>query len=133
MRDVNNTILMDTAYNPLFSGTMFPQFSNISFKNVHDVTCMGVTQPVVTLNGFSALYPATNIGLDNVIVDQTGPQAVSAEFAQLDLGPGAVNFAPYIGGPGVTVDESFVTPGDPPINCVFPVLPAPQVPAGWLY
>jgi polygalacturonase len=132
MRDVNNAILMSTAYNPLFSGTMFPQFSDITFRNIHDVGCMAVTQPVVTLNGFSALYPAKNIGLDNVTVDWTGADAVSAEFAQINLGPGAVNFAPYIGGQDVTVTENFVTPSAPPINCVFPTLPAPQPPPGWL-
>ncbi len=131
MRDVNNAILMDTAYNPLFSGTMIPQFSDISFQNIHDVGCIGLVQPVVTLNGFSALYPATNIGLDNVVVDWTGPQAVASEFAQLNLGPGPVNFAPFLAGQDVTVNENFVTPGPAPTNCVFPVLPAPVIPAGW--
>jgi len=111
---------------------MYPRFNGISFKNIHDVTCLGQIQPVVTLDGFSALYPATNIGLDNVIVDNTGPEAVAAEFSQIALGPGAVNFAGYISGQDVTVTESFVTPSDPPINCVFPVLPAPQPPPGWL-
>ena len=43
-----------------------------------------------------------------------------------------MNFAPYLGGQGVTVTENFVTPSPPPINCVFPTLPAPQPPAGWL-
>jgi polygalacturonase len=132
MRDVNNAILMSTAYNPLFSGTMYPRFSGISFKNIHDVTCMSQSQAVVTLNGFSALYPATNIGLDNVFVDNIGPEAVAAQFSQIALGPGAVNFAGYISGQDVTVTESFVTPTAPAINCVFPVLPAPQMPPGWL-
>jgi polygalacturonase len=132
MRDVNNAILMSTAYNPLFSGTLYPRFSGISFKNIHDVTCMSQSQAVVTLNGFSALYPATNIGLDNVFVDNIGPEAVAAQFSQIALGPGAVNFAGYISGQDVTVTESFVTPTAPAINCVFPVLPAPQPPPGWL-
>jgi hypothetical protein len=132
MRDVNNAILMSTAYNPLFSGTMFPRFSDIRFQNIHDVTCEGLVQPVVTLNGFSALYPATDIGLDNVIVDWTGPEGVAAEFSQLSLGPNDVNFAPYIGGPGVTVQNGITPSGNPPINCVFPKLPAPQPPPGWL-
>jgi hypothetical protein len=43
-----------------------------------------------------------------------------------------VNFAGYISGQDVTVTESFVTPTAPAINCVFPVLPAPQPPPGWL-
>ena len=57
----------------------------------------------MTLNGFSALYPAGPITLDNVIVDNIGPSAVEAEFANIVLGPGAVNFSGYISGQDVTV------------------------------
>jgi polygalacturonase len=130
MRDVNNAILVSTAYNPLFSGTMYPRFGNISFKNIHDVTCMNTNQPVVTLNGFSALYPAGPLSLDNVIVDNVSPHAVEAEYATINLGPGEVNFQPS--GPDVTVTSSIVPGSSTPINCVFPPLPAPQPPPGWL-
>jgi polygalacturonase len=128
MRDVNNAILVSTAYNPLFAGTNFPQFKAMTFQNIHDVTCMGLNQPVVTLNGFSAAYPAGPLTLSNVIVDNMGPQAVEAEFSNIVLGPGAVNFLPS--GLDVTVATSF-SGTSTPTACVFPTLPAPQPPPGW--
>jgi len=128
MRDVNNAILVSTAYNPLFSGTNFPRFGALTFQNIHDVTCMGLNQPVVTLNGFSAAYPAGPLTLNNVIVDNMGPQAIEAEFSNIVLGPGNVNFMPS--GLDVTVTPAF-SGTSTPTNCVFPTLPAPQPPPGW--
>ncbi len=130
MRDVNNAILVSTAYNPLFSGTLYPRFGDIAFRNVHDVTCLNTAAPVVTLNGFSALYPAGPLTLDNVIVDNLGPTAVEAEYATVALGPGDVNFIPS--GPDVTVTSSIAAGSSAPVHCVFPPLPAPPLPPGWL-
>ncbi len=84
------------------------------------------------MNGFSALYPAGPITLDNVIVDNIGPTAVEAEFSNIVTGPGPVNFSGYIAGQDVTVTQLPVDNSVAPINCVFPTLPAPQPPAGWL-
>jgi polygalacturonase len=133
MRDVTNAILVSTAYNPLFEGTLYPQFGAIAFRNLHSQTCMSKTQPVVTLNGFSPAYPAGPLTLDNAIVDNVGPSAVEAEFSSVVLGPGPVNFGSYITTTqDVTVSPASAPPtGAPPINCVFPTLPAPQPPAGW--
>jgi polygalacturonase len=130
MRDVNNAILISTAYNPLFSGTLIPRFGSIAFRNIHAVTCMNTLQPVVTLNGFSALYPAGPIALDNVAIDNIGPGAVESQYADVVLGPGPVNFTPS--GPDVTVTSQTVAGSGAPIPCVFPPLPAPQPPPGWL-
>jgi len=130
MRDVNNAILVSTAYNPLFSGTMVPRFGDIAFHGIHDVTCLNTLRPVVTLNGFSALYPAGPLTLDNVVVDNLGAGAVESEYATIALGPGDVSFAPS--GPDVTVTSSIVPGSSAPIHCVFPPLPAPQPPPGWL-
>jgi len=135
MRDMTNAILISTAYNPLFAGTYFPQFGSLSFQNIHHVTCMGLTLPVLTLNGFSAVYPAGPITLDNVIVDNMGPMDVSSQFANIVLGPG--NFGPdeqtrYTpSGLGVSVTENR-TGVSVPRTCVFPTLPAPTIPPGWL-
>ncbi len=139
IRDVSNTILVSTAYNPLFAGsagisgptdhTDYPQFKSLTFQNIHEVTCMSLVQPVVTLEGFNAVYPAGPITLDNVIVDNIGPQDVAAEFADIRLGPGNVNFTPS--GLGVTVTNN-ITAGSAPRTCSFPPLPAPEIPAGWL-
>ncbi|HEY5282072.1 MAG TPA: glycosyl hydrolase family 28 protein [Polyangia bacterium] len=136
MRDMNNAILVSTAYNPLFAGTYIPKFGSLSFQNIHHVTCMALNPTVITLNGFNAVYPAGPLSLDNVIVDNMGPADVAAEFASIVLGPG--NFGPdeqtqyRPSGQDVTVldKRDGVTP---PRQCVFPKLPAPEPPPGWLY
>jgi polygalacturonase len=132
MRDMNNAILISTAYNPLFAGTMYPEFKSMTFQNVHHVTCMGLSLPVVTIGGFNAALPAGPITLDNVVIDNMGPAAVAAQFADIRLGPGPVNFVPS--GPGVTVTDgiSADSTSTPPRTCVFPPLPAPAPPPGWL-
>ncbi|MES1164741.1 MAG: glycosyl hydrolase family 28 protein [Verrucomicrobiota bacterium] len=130
MRDVNNAILISTAYNPLFSGTLYPRFGSMTFHNIHSVTCMNTRFPVVTLNGFSALYPAGPITLDNVAIDNLSPVAVESEYANIVLGPGDVSFTPA--GPDVTVTSNVAAGSSAPIHCVFPTLPAPQPPPGWL-
>jgi len=133
MRDMNNTILISTAYNPLFAGTSYPSFKSIEFHNVHHVSCANLVQPVVTLNGFSAVRPAGPITLDNVVVDNIGPQAVSAQFSNIVLGPNASNFASYIPtANNVTITDNVSAPSNPR-RCVFPTLPAPKPPAGWSY
>jgi polygalacturonase len=128
MRDMTNAILISTAYNPLFAGTLYPQFGAISFNNIRHVSCKGLHQPVVTLNGFNSALPAGPITMNNVHVDNMGPQAVSGQYSNIVLGPGPVNFEPK--GIGVTVTDTRDGAGEPR-KCVFPTLPAPQPPAGW--
>lgn len=129
MRDVANAIMLVPSYNPLFSGTKIPEYSNITFQNVRHVSCMNPIQPVVTFHGFSDAFPMTGVNLDNVWMDNIGPQAVSARYAQFNLGGGNVNFTPA--GVGVTVNNNITNAGEPP-PCVFPKLPTQRVPSGWL-
>jgi hypothetical protein len=129
MRDLTNAILVSTAYNPLFAGTTFPEFRALNFQNIRHVTCMAKQRPVVTIEGFNAARPVGPVTLDNVVVDNMGPADSAAEFADITLGPGAVSFVPQ--GQGVTLHDVRQT-GSAPRACVFPTLPAPQVPEGWL-
>ena len=130
MRDVTNAILVSTAYNPLFAGSNYPDFKRLTFQNIRHVTCMSTQQPVVTLEGWNDTLPAGPITLDNVTVDNIGPQAVTAEYANVILGPGKVNFMPA--GHQVTVTDQ--TAGDSaPRDCVFPELPSPDEPPRWLH
>lgn len=129
MRDVANAILVSTAYNPLFAGKLLPEFRRLNFQNVRHVTCMGTRQPVVTLEGWNETLPAGPIRLDNVVVDNIGPQAVAAEYADVVLGPGKVNFAPT--GHEVSVHDETVGESAPRA-CTFTKLPAPEEPPGWL-
>jgi hypothetical protein len=90
---------------------------------------MGLERPVVTLEGFNASQRLGPVTLDNVIVDNLGPLDVAAEFADVALGPGSVNFWPR--GQDVTVTDNRAG-ANTPRACVFSALPAPEVPAGWL-
>jgi polygalacturonase len=129
MRDMTNAILVSTAYNPQFAGTSYPDFRTLTFQNIRHVTCMGIGRPVVTIEGFNAARPAGPVTLDNVIIDNLGPLDVAAEFAHITLGPGSVNFVPT--GQGVTLTD-IREGGSTPQPCVFPTLPTPDVPPGWL-
>lgn len=129
MRDTANAILVSTAYNPLFAGRLFPDFKRLNFQNVRHVTCMSTRQPVVTLEGWNETRPAGPITLDNVVVDNIGPQAVAAEYADVVMGPGKGNFIPS--GYKVTVRDE--TQGESaPRACTFTKLPSPEEPPDWL-
>ena len=125
MRDIPNAIMLLPSYNPLFSGALYPQFSNITLENVHHVACSNPLQSVVTLHGFNAAYPMGPVTLNNVIVDGIGANAVSAQYANITLGPGDVNFIPA--GRGVTITDQIAADSKPK-TCVFPPLPAPTPP-----
>ena len=83
MRDMTNAILVSTAYNPLFAGTLYPEFKTLTFRNIHHVTCKGLQRPVVTLEGFNATMPLGPVTLDNVIIDNMGKMDSAAEFADI--------------------------------------------------
>jgi polygalacturonase len=130
LRDMVNGILVSTAYNPLFAGQSYPDFRRLGFKNIHGVTCMALNPSVITLEGFNAtLRP--QISLDNVVFDNIYPKlSVAAEFADITLGPGDVNFMPD--GLGVALYDNRSGTSTPK-DCKFPKLPAPQAPPGWVH
>jgi polygalacturonase len=130
MRDMTNAILVSTAYNPLFAGTLYPDFRTLTFRNIHHVTCKGLQRPVVTLEGFNATLPLGPVTLDNVVIDNMGKLDSAAEFANIQLGPGDVSFTPS--GLGVSLTDNRIPGSSAPRTCVFPTLPTPEVPAGWL-
>lgn len=130
MRDMTNAILVSTAYNPMFAGTLFPDFRALTFRNLHHVTCKGLSRPVVTLEGFNSTLPLGPVKLDNVVIDNMGKLDVAAEYANIELGPGDVSF--YPNGFDVTVTDNRVPGSSAKRTCVFPTLPTPEVPPGWL-
>jgi hypothetical protein len=129
MRDVANAILISTAYNPLFAGTLYPEFRRLKFQNIRHVTCMADRQSVVTMEGWNETLPAGPITLDNVTIDNIGPSAVTAEYANVVLGPGRVNFWPS--GYKVAIADQ-MTGESVPRACTFTTLPSPEVPSAWL-
>jgi polygalacturonase len=130
MRDQNNPLLISTAYNPLFAGELYPEFGRIRLENVRHVTCMNTKPLVVNIEGHSRVRRAGPITLDNVVIDNIGPINVYAEYADITLGPGGANFRPA--GVDVNLTDN-TTGGVPPKQCVFPKLPAPELPEGWLW
>ena len=129
-RDIDDPLVIDSSYNPLFGGTLFPQFGSITVQNFHAVTCSSLIPPVVDIQGFNAQYPAGPITLDNVVVDGITPLEVAAQFASVTLGPGNVNFVPSGNQAVVT---NVISGATPPLACSFPPLPAPEPPDGWLW
>jgi len=130
LRDQNNPLLISTAYNPLFAGELYPEFMRVELHDVRHVTCMNTKPLVVDIEGHSRVRRAGPITLDNVVIDNIGPPNVYAEYADINIGPGGANFRPA----GVDVnltDES--TGASTPKQCVFPKLPTPELPEGWLH
>jgi polygalacturonase len=124
MRDILNPIVIDSSYNPLYGGTAYPDFGSISMQRVRDVTCMGLTPPIVILQGFNEQHPAGPIQLDDVTIDGITPLDVAAQYASVVLGPGTVNFVPPANS-GVEVTNNVSAPAMPK-QCTFPPLPVPQ-------
>jgi polygalacturonase len=129
MRDMNHPMLISTAYNPLYAGSTYPEFGRVELENVRHVTCMNTKPPLVSFEGHSKARRAGPVILDNVVVDNVGPPDVYAEYIDIELGPGGANFIPK----GTDVNITDNSSGKPtPKPCVFPKLPAPELPKGWL-
>jgi polygalacturonase len=99
-KDLSNPIFLTPFYTTA-TGSDIPQYTNIKIQNFHALA--GSNTPKVTLDGFDASH-LNSVTLDNVVVDGITSSNVSAEFTNVTLGPGAVNFTPS--GNGVTVKNS---------------------------
>jgi hypothetical protein len=84
---------------------------------------------VVNIEGHSRVRRTGPVTLDNVVIDNIGPLNVYSEYADITIGPGGANFRPK----GVDVNLTDESSDDSiPKKCVFPKLPAPELPEGWL-
>jgi polygalacturonase len=90
VRDTKNPIYMDSNYSAATGPThdKLPTFNGIVLRNVR-VEGAGK----ITLDGFD---PAHRLGIsfDNVTLQHAGDIKISAHFADIQLGPGLVNFLP---------------------------------------
>lgn len=90
MRNVSNPIFLTPKYSSM-TGNNIPQYTNISFSNIH-VVAGGSNSPTVTLEGYDAAH-INSVTLDNVIIDPTNLK-VTAAYTDVTIGPGKVNFTP---------------------------------------
>jgi polygalacturonase len=102
LRDIANPILLTPKYSTTLMGTKYPQYTNIKFKDIHQVSG-GSNTPNVTLLGYDAAHQ-NSVTLDNVVIEGIASSHVSAAYTNVTLGPGAVNFMPS--GTGVNVVNS---------------------------
>jgi uncharacterized protein (TIGR03437 family) len=117
------------VFNPFYTsgatGTLVPWFKDISMSNVH-----ATTEGLVQISGHDASVP-TAIAMSNVQVDGVKPSDVTSQgYVNLNVGPGPVNFAGLLKGPGVTVTDQSIS-GIAPYPCpasVFPTVAGELVP-----
>jgi polygalacturonase len=102
LRDIANPILLTPKYSTTLTGTKYPQYTNIKFKDIHQVSG-GSNTPNVTLLGYDAAHQ-NSVTLDNVVIEGIASSRVTAAYTNVTLGPGAVNFTPS--GTGVNVVNS---------------------------
>jgi polygalacturonase len=114
MRNVYNSLVFDPFYTASATGTMIPDYQQIALHNVHVLT-----PGKLKLEGYDADHPL-GLTLDNVIFDQIQSSDITAQQANITLGPGPVDLPP-VGGVGVSIDDE-ISNNDPPYSCgtVFP-------------
>jgi polygalacturonase len=97
------------------SGTLIPQFENISFVNVH-----GLTNGVMSIAGYDANH-LTTLNLNNFVFDNLTAANLSPAFTfdTITLGPGPVSpaFLQGLTGTGVTYNGSVTAPATAPYPC----------------
>jgi polygalacturonase len=97
VRALANPIILTPHYSSA-TGTSIPDYTGITISNFH-----ALSSGKVTILGQDAAH-ATQITLDNVVVDGIASSQVTAQYANVTLGPGAVNFMPS--GTGVTTTSA---------------------------
>jgi polygalacturonase len=107
MRSVKDPLVFDPYYS-VATGAQIPNFQGITLTNVH-ILSGGAN----TFRGYDATKPLI-IGLDNVVMDDTGAETFKAQDAKLTFGPGPVNFTPS--GTDVTVTKN-ITATTAPRDC----------------
>jgi len=110
MQNVRSPIVFDPFYTAGATGSLIPQYKNITLQNVH-----ATTEGTVTIEGHDA-QAATTITLNNVQLDGIKASDITQEYVSYTLGPDPVNFASMLTGAGVTVTDNVKT-SNPPYPC----------------
>ncbi len=105
-RGLANPIILSPHYSTA-TGSLIPDFQGITIRDFH---ATGTVRPTVTIDGYDAAR-ATDLTLDNVVVDGIDSGTVTASYANVTLGPGDVNFTPS--GSNVTVNRQIAGTSTP--------------------
>ena len=106
MRNVASPLVFNPFYTSGATGTLIPNFQNITLSNLH---VLGGGK--VRLQGYDAARPLT-MTMDNVVFEAA--PSITASQAAITLGPNPVNLTPS--GTGVTVTNN-ATGTAPPRDC----------------
>jgi polygalacturonase len=106
MRNVSQPLVFNPFYTSGATGTLIPDFQNITLTNVH---VLGGGS--LRISGYDASHPLT-LAMDNVVFDT--PPTINASNATITLGPSPVSILPA--GTGVTVIDQ-VTAATAPRDC----------------
>jgi large repetitive protein len=111
----HRTLISITPLYNTNSGTLIPQFQNITFRNVH-----GLTNGKMSIAGYDANH-LTTLNLDNFVFDTLTAANLSPPFTfdTITLGPGPVSpaFLQSLTGTGVTYNGSVTSPTTAPYAC----------------
>ncbi len=101
MQNATHPLVMNPYYSSS-TGSLIPFYQNITLRNFHSLTTGSMT-----FEGYSPSYPL-GLTMDNVTIDGVKASNLTASYANITLGPGAVNFTPT--GTGVTITNNVVNP-----------------------
>jgi polygalacturonase len=107
IRNSRHPLVFDSYYSSA-TGTLIPDYRDISVNNVHVLGSGGS----ITFRGWDAAHPI-GIALSNVVFDQ-GPTTITSQYANITFGPEPVSIR--VAGTGVTPTEQ-VTGTASPRDC----------------
>lgn len=114
MQNHRSLIVITPLYNTN-SGTLIPQFKNITFQNVH-----GLTNGLMSIAGYDANH-LTTLNLNNFVFDTLTASNLLPVFTfdTITLGPGPVSpaFLQTLTGTGVSYNGSVTAPTTAPYPC----------------
>jgi hypothetical protein len=109
----HKTLISITPFYNSNSGTLIPQFKNVTFQNVH-----GLTEGTMSIVGYDVNHPTT-LNLNNFVFDHLAATDLNPAFSfdTITLGPVSPAFLQSLTGSGVTYNGSVTAPSTPPYAC----------------
>jgi polygalacturonase len=103
LQNVRAAIVLDPFYTSGATGSLIPQYKNITIQNVRSTT-----ESTVKVEGHDAANNTT-VTLNNVQIDGIKSTDITEQYVEYTLGPDPVNFAAFLKGTGVTVTNNIST------------------------